>query len=79
MCVALNGLEYVRRWLENLAEMLHLEELFASLEGQVNDAIYIQWKNTMIAPLERTLGQMMLFIDQTITRIGSKASNPSSL
>lgn len=75
MCVSVNGLEYVRRWLENLGEMLHIEDLFLTLEGQAAEAIFLQWRHTMISPLEQTLGQAMLFINQIIARTGSKASN----
>ena len=79
MCVTVNDLEYVRRWLENLGEMLRIEELFTTLEGQATDQVYMQWRHTMISPLEQTLGQMMLFINQIISRIGAKVRNFISL
>ncbi|XP_051165972.1 BAI1-associated protein 3 isoform X1 [Leptopilina boulardi] len=76
MCVAVNGLEYVRRWMENLGEMLHIEDLFATLEGQAVEAIFLQWRHTMISPLEQTLGQMMILINQIISRTGAKMRPP---
>ena len=72
MCVAINGLEYVRRWLLNLGEELRIEEVLQSLE--VNDSVRQQWRTALMTPLEQTPGQMLLFINQIISRIGSKAS-----
>ncbi|XP_015609061.1 BAI1-associated protein 3 isoform X2 [Cephus cinctus] len=76
MCVAINGLEYVRRWLLNLGEELRVENVLASLEGQASEAVRLQWRNALTLPLEQTPGQMLLFINQIISRIGSKMRPP---
>ncbi|XP_043289714.1 BAI1-associated protein 3 isoform X2 [Venturia canescens] len=70
MCVAINGLEYVRRWLLNLGEELRVEEIIVSLD--VNDTVRQQWRTALVTPLEQTPGQMRLFINQIISRMGSK-------
>ncbi|KAK2576361.1 hypothetical protein KPH14_005712 [Odynerus spinipes] len=72
MCVAINGLEYVRRWLLDLGEELHVEKLLAALEAQAGESIRVQWRNALTLPLEQTPGQMLLFINQIVSRIGSK-------
>jgi len=72
MCVAVNGLEYVRRWLLNLGEELRVEQILTALENQAGESVRIQWRNTMITPLEQTPGQMLLFINQIVSRIGAK-------
>lgn len=72
MCVAVNGLEYVRRWLLGLGDELRVEQILTTLETQAGESVRIQWRNTMITPLEQTPGQMLLFINQIISRIGAK-------
>lgn len=72
MCVAVNGLEYVRRWLLDLGVELRVEQILIALETQAGESVRIQWRNTMITPLEQTPGQMLLFINQIISRIGAK-------
>jgi len=72
MCVAINGLEYVRRWLLNLGEELRVEQVLTTLETQAGDSVRMQWRTTMITPLEQTPGQMLLFINQIVSRIGAK-------
>lgn len=72
MCVAINGLEYVRRWLLDLGEELRVEQILMALENQAGESIRMQWRNTMITPLEQTPGQMLLFINQIVSRIGTK-------
>lgn len=76
MCVAINGLEYVRRWLLTLGEELRVEEVLASLDA--NDTVRQQWRTALITPLEQTPGQMLLFINQIISRIGSKVTTSFS-
>ena len=72
MCVAINGLEYVRRWLLDLGEELRVEQILTALENQAGEPVRMQWRNTMITPLEQTPGQMLLFINQIVSRIGAK-------
>jgi len=72
MCVAINGLEYVRRWLLNLGEELRVEQILTTLETQAGDSVRMQWRTAMITPLEQTPGQMLLFINQIVSRIGAK-------
>ncbi|KAL2736409.1 BAI1-associated protein 3 isoform X1 [Vespula maculifrons] len=72
MCVAINGLEYVRRWLLDLGEELHVEKLLTALENQAGDSARVQWRNALTLPLEQTPGQMLLFINQIVSRIGTK-------
>jgi len=72
MCVAINGLEYVRRWLLDLGEELRVEQIFIALENQAGESIRLQWRNVLLTPLEQTPGQMLLFINQIVSRIGSK-------
>jgi len=72
MCVAINGLEYVRRWLLDLGEELRVEQIFIALENQAGESIRLQWRNALLTPLEQTPGQMLLFINQIVSRIGSK-------
>ncbi|KAG7211433.1 hypothetical protein KM043_010720 [Ampulex compressa] len=76
MCVAINGLEYVRRWLQDLGEELHVEKLLATLECQAAESVRMQWRNALTSPLEQTPGQMLLFINQIVSRIGSKMRPP---
>lgn len=72
MCVAVNGLEYVRRWLLDLGEELRVEQVLTALENQAGDSVRIQWRNALITPLEQTPEQMLLFINQIVSRIGAK-------
>lgn len=72
MCVAINGLEYVRRWLLKLGEELLVEKLLTALECQAGDSARMQWRNALTSPLEQTPGQMLLFINQIVSRIGTK-------
>ncbi|XP_043486497.1 BAI1-associated protein 3 isoform X1 [Polistes fuscatus] len=72
MCVALNGLEYVRRWLLDLGEELQVEEILTELENQAGDSVRVQWRNALTLPLEQTPGQMLLYINQIVSRIGMK-------
>lgn len=74
MCVAINGLEYVRRWLLNLGEELGVESVLQSLEGQAGEAVRLQWRHALVSLLDQTPGQMLLFISQIISRIGAKVS-----
>ncbi|XP_029160484.1 BAI1-associated protein 3 isoform X4 [Nylanderia fulva] len=76
MCVAINGLEYVRRWLINLGEELRVEQILTALENQAGESIRIQWRNALITPLEQTPDQMLLFINQIVSRIGAKMRPP---
>lgn len=72
MCVAINGLEYVRRWLLDLGEELRVEQILIALENQAGESARMQWRNALITPLEQTPGQMLLFINQIVSRIGTK-------
>lgn len=72
MCVAINGLEYVRRWLLTLGEELRVEQILTALENQAGESVRIQWRNALITPLEQTPEQMLLFINQIVSRIGAK-------
>ncbi|KAI4497086.1 hypothetical protein M0802_007832 [Mischocyttarus mexicanus] len=72
MCVAINGLEYVRRWLLDLGEELQVEKILTELENQAGDSVRVQWRNVLTLPLEQTPGQMLLFINQIVSRIGMK-------
>lgn len=72
MCVAINGLEYVRRWLLDLGEELRVEQILIALENQAGESVRLQWRNVLLTPLEQTPGQMLLFINQIVSRIGSK-------
>ncbi|XP_025268949.1 BAI1-associated protein 3 isoform X1 [Camponotus floridanus] len=76
MCVAINGLEYVRRWLLTLGEELRVEQILTALENQAGESIRIQWRNALITPLEQTPEQMLLFINQIVSRIGAKMRPP---
>ncbi|XP_076385468.1 BAI1 associated protein 3 isoform X2 [Megachile rotundata] len=76
MCVAINGLEYVRRWLLDLGEELHVEKLLTALECQAGDSARMQWRTALTSPLEQTPGQMLLFINQIVSRIGTKMRPP---
>ncbi|EZA54548.1 BAI1-associated protein [Ooceraea biroi] len=76
MCIAINGLEYVRRWLLNVGEELHVEQILIALESQAGDSIRSPWRNALLTPLEQTPGQMLLFINQIVSRIGSKMRPP---
>ncbi|XP_026297560.1 BAI1-associated protein 3 isoform X3 [Apis mellifera] len=76
MCVAINGLEYVRRWLLKLGEELLVEKLLTALECQAGDSARMQWRNALTSPLEQTPGQMLLFINQIVSRIGTKMRPP---
>ncbi|XP_078053508.1 BAI1 associated protein 3 isoform X5 [Augochlora pura] len=76
MCVAINGLEYVRRWLMDLGEELHVEKLLMALESQAGDSARAQWRTALTSPLEQTPGQMLLFINQIVSRIGTKMRPP---
>ncbi|KAK9310329.1 hypothetical protein QLX08_000330 [Tetragonisca angustula] len=76
MCVAINGLEYVRRWLLKLGEELLVEKLLTALECQAGDSARMQWRTALTSPLEQTPGQMLLFINQIVSRIGSKMRPP---
>ncbi|XP_066592429.1 BAI1-associated protein 3 isoform X2 [Prorops nasuta] len=76
MCVAVNGLEYVRKWLLDLGEHLRVKRLLAALESHAGESIRIQWRNALLSPLEQTPGQMLLFINQIISRIGGKMRAP---
>ncbi|XP_076763974.1 BAI1 associated protein 3 isoform X3 [Xylocopa sonorina] len=76
MCVAINGLEYVRRWLVKLGEELHVEKLLTALECQAGDSARVQWRTALTSPLEQTPGQMLLFINQIVSRIGTKMRPP---
>ncbi|XP_067211831.1 BAI1-associated protein 3 isoform X3 [Linepithema humile] len=76
MCVAINGLEYVRRWLLTLGEELRVEQILTALENQAGESARIQWRNALITPLEQTPGQMLLFINQIVSRIGTKMRPP---
>ncbi|CAK9803609.1 BAI1-associated protein 3 [Anthophora plagiata] len=76
MCVAINGLEYVRRWLLKLGEELLVEKLLTALECQAGDSVRMQWRNALTSPLEQTPGQMLLFINQIVSRIGTKMRPP---
>ncbi|KMQ96482.1 bai1-associated protein 3-like protein, partial [Lasius niger] len=76
MCVAVNGLEYVRRWLLDLGEELRVEHVLTALENQAGDSVRIQWRNALITPLEQTPEQMLLFINQIVSRIGAKMRPP---
>ncbi|XP_046745944.1 BAI1-associated protein 3 isoform X1 [Diprion similis] len=76
MCVAINGLEYVRRWLLSLGEELNVEGVLKSLEGQAGDSVRLQWRHALVSPLDQTPGQMLLFINQIISRIGAKMRAP---
>ncbi|XP_014609006.1 PREDICTED: BAI1-associated protein 3 isoform X2 [Polistes canadensis] len=72
MCVAINGLEYVRRWLLDLGEELQVEEILTELENQAGDSVRVQWRNALTLPLEQTPGQMLVYINQIVSRIGMK-------
>lgn len=72
MCVAINGLEYVRRWLLTLGEELRVEQMLTALENQAGESVRIQWRNALMTPLEQTPEQMLLFINQIVSRIGTK-------
>lgn len=74
MCIAVNGLEYVRRWLLDLGEELRVEQILAALENQANESVRLQWRNALVTPLEQTPGQMLLFINQIVSRIGAKVT-----
>ncbi|XP_043506388.1 BAI1-associated protein 3 isoform X2 [Frieseomelitta varia] len=76
MCVAVNGLEYVRRWLLKLGEELLVEKLLTALECQAGDSARMQWRTALTSPLEQTPGQMLLFINQIVSRIGTKMRPP---
>ncbi|XP_076667027.1 BAI1 associated protein 3 isoform X1 [Andrena cerasifolii] len=76
MCVAINGLEYVRRWLLDLGEELHVEKVLTALECQAGDSARVQWRHALTSPLEQTPGQMLLFINQIVSRIGTKMRPP---
>ncbi|XP_034175454.1 BAI1 associated protein 3 isoform X2 [Osmia lignaria lignaria] len=76
MCVAINGLEYVRRWLLDLGEELHVEKLLTALECQAGESARMQWRTALTTPLEQTPGQMLLFINQIVSRIGTKMRPP---
>ncbi|XP_023290645.1 BAI1-associated protein 3 [Orussus abietinus] len=73
MCVAVNGLEYVRRWLVSLERDLGLAEVLEALEAQAPaEATRPQWRSALLSPLEQAPGQMLLFVDRIVSRIGSK-------
>lgn len=72
MCVAINGLEYVRRWLLTLGEELRVEQVLTALENQAGESARMQWRNALMTPLEQTPEQMLLFINQIVSRIGAK-------
>lgn len=72
MCVAINGLDYMRRWLLDLGDELRVEQILAALENQANESVRYQWRNALLTPLEQTPGQMMIYINQIISRIGAK-------
>ncbi|KZC11069.1 BAI1-associated protein 3 [Dufourea novaeangliae] len=74
MCVAINGLEYVRRWLMDLGEELQVEKLLLALESQAGDLARVQRRTALKSPLEQTPAQMLLFINQIVSRIGTKVS-----
>lgn len=74
MCLAINGLEYVRRWLLDLGDELCVEQILAVLDTQANEAVRFQWRNALLTPLEQTPAQMLLYINQIISRIGAKVS-----
>ncbi|XP_017887694.1 BAI1-associated protein 3 isoform X2 [Ceratina calcarata] len=76
MCVAVNGLEYVRRWLLTLSEELMVEKILNALECQAGDSARAQWRTALASPLEQTPGQMLLFINQITSRIGMKMRPP---
>ncbi|XP_060811267.1 BAI1-associated protein 3 isoform X2 [Bombus pascuorum] len=76
MCVAINGLEYVRRWLLNLGEELLVEKVLTALECQAGDSARMQWRTALTSPLEQAPGQMLLFINQIVSRIGTKMRPP---
>ncbi|KAL6435453.1 hypothetical protein ACFW04_005437 [Cataglyphis niger] len=76
MCVAINGLEYVRRWLLTLGEELRVEQVLTALENQAGESARIQWRNALMTPLEQTPEQMLLFINQIVSRIGAKMRPP---
>ncbi|XP_020709879.1 BAI1-associated protein 3 isoform X2 [Athalia rosae] len=76
MCVAINGLEYVRRWLLSLGEELNVEGVLQSLEGQAGETVRLQWRHALVSPLDQTPGKMLLFINQIISRIGAKMRAP---
>lgn len=70
MCIAVNGLEYVRRWLVHLPHELQIESIMLALEGHGTDNVRIQWRNALMIPLDHTPDQMLLFINQITSRIG---------
>lgn len=72
MCVAINGLEYVRRWLLDLGDELRVEQILVALENQAGESVRMQWRNALLTPLEQTPGQMLHYINQIISRIGAK-------
>ncbi|XP_050447567.1 BAI1-associated protein 3 isoform X3 [Cataglyphis hispanica] len=76
MCVAINGLEYVRRWLLTLGEELRVEQVLTALENQAGESARMQWRNALMTPLEQTPEQMLLFINQIVSRIGAKMRPP---
>ncbi|XP_053994233.1 BAI1-associated protein 3 isoform X3 [Hylaeus volcanicus] len=76
MCVAINGLEYVRRWLLDLGEELHVDKFLTALECHAGESARIQWRTALTSPLEQTPGQMLLFINQIVSRIGTKMRPP---
>ncbi|EFN81951.1 BAI1-associated protein 3, partial [Harpegnathos saltator] len=76
MCVAINGLEYVRRWLLDLGDELRVEQILAALENQAGESVRMQWRNALLTPLEQTPAQMMHYINQIISRIGAKMRPP---
>lgn len=72
MCVAINGLEYVRRWLLDLGDELRVEQILVALENQAGESVRIQWRNALLTPLEQAPAQMLHYINQIISRIGAK-------
>lgn len=79
MCVAVNGLEYVRRRLINLGSELHVDNVLLTLENHASESAKIHWRNALLTPLEQTPNQMLLFINQIISKIGAKVGKHSSV
>lgn len=72
MCVAINGFEYVRRWLLDLGDELRVEQILAALENQAGESVRMQWRNALLTPLEQTPAQMLHYINQIVARVGAK-------
>lgn len=51
-----------------------MEKVLTALECQAGDSARMQWRTALTSPLEQAPGQMLLFINQIVSRIGTKVS-----